>query len=86
MTRFTHIGAHPRPTGHLRQTAWPRRGSITKIRSPMPYNSHKALKQNTHNVWDNPGCLTPQPSIEVSGIIPVVGLDKDTYGCVVSRS
>ena len=45
----------------------------------MPYNSHKTLKQNTHNVWDNPGCLTPQPSIEVSGIIPVDGLDKDSY-------
>jgi len=45
----------------------------------MPHNSQKALCRNTHTVWDNPGCPTPQPSTEVSGIRLVDWLDKDNY-------
>ncbi len=45
----------------------------------MPYNSHKALKPNTHNRWDNPGCLNPQSNTKVSGFSLVDWLDKDTY-------
>ncbi len=77
MTRSTHIVAYSRTTGHPRQPPWPRRGSIIEIRSPMPHFSHKALSRNTHASWDNPGCLNPQPSTEVSGITPVDWLDKD---------
>ncbi len=79
MTRSTHIEAHSRPTGHQRQPTRPRRNSNTEIRSPMPYNSHKALNRNTHTMWDNPGCLAPQPSTEVSGFSLVDCLDKDSY-------
>lgn len=73
----THTLADSMP--HLRQPTWPRRDSITEKGPPMPYNSHKALKRYTHTVWDNPGCLTPKPSTEVSGITPVDRLDKDSY-------
>ncbi len=45
----------------------------------MPYKSLKALNTNTHAMWDNPGCLAPQPSTEVSGIRLVDWLDKDSY-------
>ncbi len=77
MTPSTAIVAYPKPTGHQRQPAWPRPGSATEIRSPMPHVGYKALNRDTHTSWDNPGCPTPQPSIEVSGITPVDWLDKD---------
>lgn len=79
MTRSNHIEARWIPAGHQRQPAWSRRDSTTEIGSPMPYNSHKALNPNTHAMWDNPGCLTPQPSTKVSGFSLVDCLDKDTY-------
>ncbi len=78
MNRFAHIEARWMPTDLQRQPASPRRGFITQIDAPMPYNSHKALNRNTHTMWDNPGCLAPQPSTEVSGIRSVDWLDKDT--------
>ncbi len=66
------------PTGQQRQPPLPRTDSSTEIRTPMPFNSHKAMKRNTHTVWDNPGCLAPKPSTEVSGFSLVDWLDKDT--------
>ena len=71
-----------KPHTHIEPHATASRGKhdslITHIGAEMPYNSHKALKPNTHTVWDNPGCLSPQYSTEVSGITLVDWLDKDT--------
>ncbi len=79
MNRYTQIEAARTPRAYLRQPTWTLRDSSTATDSPMPNNSHKALDRNTHTMWDNPGCLAPQTSTEVSGFSLVDWLDKDSY-------
>ncbi len=75
MRPSSHIEAD---VGQQRLPTSPRSKSTTVIGSAMPFNSHKALNRYTHSMWDNPGCLAPKPSIEVSGFSLVDCLDKDT--------
>ncbi len=55
----------------LRQPPLPQAGSV-------PQKSTLATLSTTHNLWDNPGCLSPQTPSEVSGFRLVDKLDKDS--------
>ena len=62
-----------------RQPTSPPRDSTATAVPRKPSKSHQAPEPNTHTMWDNLGCLAPQPTTEVSGFSLVDCLDKDNY-------
>ncbi len=78
MKTSTQIEAGGTATNLLRQPTSPPQDSMDTAGSRKPSKSQQAPEHNTHNVWDNLGCLVPQPIKEVSGFRSVDWLDKDT--------
>lgn len=72
------IEARCTATSPRRQPTSPPRDSIATTAPRKPSNSHQTPEPNTHAMWDNLGCLAPQPTTEVSGFRLVDCLDKDT--------